>query len=40
VVGRLADGRLMLDLYAIDPAEDDVLAAAVLGAAGSGREAE
>jgi L-seryl-tRNA(Ser) seleniumtransferase len=30
VTGRLADGRLLLDLYAIDPAEDDVLGAAVL----------
>jgi L-seryl-tRNA(Ser) seleniumtransferase len=36
VVGRLAEGRLLLDLYAIDPAEDDVLAAAVLAAARSG----
>ena len=37
VVGRLAEGRLLLDLYAIDPAEDDVLAAAVLAAAASAR---
>jgi L-seryl-tRNA(Ser) seleniumtransferase len=35
VVGRLAEGRLLLELYAIDPAEDDVLAAAVLAAAAS-----
>ena len=35
VVGRLAEGRLLLDLYAIDPADDDALAAAVLAAAGS-----
>ena len=40
VVGRLADGRLLLDLYAIDPADDDVLAAAVLAAAGAGRGTE
>lgn len=32
VVGRLADGRLLLDLFAIDPDDDDVLAAAVLAA--------
>ncbi len=30
VVGRVSDGRLLLDLYAIDPADDDELAAAVL----------
>jgi L-seryl-tRNA(Ser) seleniumtransferase len=40
VVGRLADGRLLLDLYAIDPADDDMLATAVLAAAGSGRGTE
>ena len=33
VVGRFAGGRLLLDLYAVDPADDAVLAAAVLAAA-------
>src|SRR5262249_7286819 len=33
VVGRVSDGRLLLDLFAIDPDDDDVLAAAVLAAA-------
>jgi L-seryl-tRNA(Ser) seleniumtransferase len=37
VVGRLTEGRLLIDLYAIDPAEDDVIAAAVVAAAASGR---
>ena len=37
VVGRLADGRLLLDLYAVDPADDDVLAAAVLAASSGPR---
>ncbi len=32
VIGRISDGRLLLDLYAIDPADDDELAAAVLAA--------
>jgi L-seryl-tRNA(Ser) seleniumtransferase len=32
VVGRVFDGRLLLDLYAIDPDDDDRLAAAVLDA--------
>ncbi|HET9895935.1 MAG TPA: L-seryl-tRNA(Sec) selenium transferase [Streptosporangiaceae bacterium] len=36
VVGRVSDGRLLLDLYAVDPADDDELAAAVLAAAGPG----
>jgi L-seryl-tRNA(Ser) seleniumtransferase len=35
VVGRVSDGRLLLDLYAIEPADDEQLAAAVLAAAGS-----
>ncbi|MHB1817039.1 MAG: L-seryl-tRNA(Sec) selenium transferase [Streptosporangiaceae bacterium] len=44
VIGRLTEGRLLLDLYAIDPAEDEalaeaVLAAAVLAAAAGGRPA-
>ncbi|HUJ05993.1 MAG TPA: L-seryl-tRNA(Sec) selenium transferase [Streptosporangiaceae bacterium] len=34
VVGRVTDGRLLLDLYAVDPADDDALADAVLAAAG------
>ncbi len=34
VIGRLTEGRLLLDLYAIDPADDEALAAAVLAAAG------
>ena len=33
VVGRIAEGRLLLDLYAVEPADDPVLAAAVLAAA-------
>jgi L-seryl-tRNA(Ser) seleniumtransferase len=33
VVGRVSDGRLLLDLYAIDPDDDDALTAAVLAAA-------
>jgi len=36
VAGRIADGRLLLDLYAIEPADDDALAAAVLAAAEPG----
>jgi L-seryl-tRNA(Ser) seleniumtransferase len=32
VVGRITDGRLLLDLYAVEPADDDALAAAVLAA--------
>jgi L-seryl-tRNA(Ser) seleniumtransferase len=34
VVGRVTDGRLVLDLYAVDPADDEELGAAVLAAAG------
>jgi L-seryl-tRNA(Ser) seleniumtransferase len=34
VVGRVADGRLLLDLRAVDPADDDLLQAAVVVAAG------
>ena len=34
VAGRVTDGRLLLDLYAVEAADDDVLAAAVLAAAG------
>jgi L-seryl-tRNA(Ser) seleniumtransferase len=33
VVGRLADGRLLLDLFALDPADDPTLTAAVRTAA-------
>ena len=36
VVGRVEGGRLLLDLRAVDPAEDDVLTAAVLAAAEPG----
>jgi L-seryl-tRNA(Ser) seleniumtransferase len=36
VVGRVVGGRLLLDLRAVDPAEDDVLTTAVLAAVGSG----
>jgi L-seryl-tRNA(Ser) seleniumtransferase len=36
VIGRITDGRLLLDLYAIEPADDDALAAAVV-AAGKGQ---
>jgi L-seryl-tRNA(Ser) seleniumtransferase len=35
VVGRLADGRLLLDLFAIDPADDPALTAAIRTAATS-----
>jgi L-seryl-tRNA(Ser) seleniumtransferase len=34
VAGRVAEGRLLLDMYAVEPADDDTLAAAVLAAAG------
>ncbi len=34
VIGRVTGGRLLLDLYAIEPADDHRLAAAVLAAAG------
>jgi L-seryl-tRNA(Ser) seleniumtransferase len=34
VAGRVTDNRLLLDLYAVDPADDEELAAAVLAAAG------
>ncbi len=34
VVGRVAEGRLLLDLYAVEAADDGRLAAAVLAAAG------
>lgn len=34
VVGRVADGRLLLDLRAVDPADDELLQAAVIAAAG------
>ncbi len=33
VAGRVTDGRLLLDLYALETADDDTLAAAVLAAA-------
>jgi L-seryl-tRNA(Ser) seleniumtransferase len=32
VAGRITDGRLLLDLYAVEPADDDALAGAVLAA--------
>ncbi len=35
VVGRVEDGRLLLDLRAVRPDDDDLLASAVLAAAGS-----
>jgi L-seryl-tRNA(Ser) seleniumtransferase len=34
VVGRMEDGRLLLDLRAVDPEDDQVLQAAVIAAAG------
>jgi len=34
VAGRVTDGRLLLDLYAVEPADDDTLAATVLAVAG------
>jgi L-seryl-tRNA(Ser) seleniumtransferase len=34
VVGRIEEGRLLLDLRAVPPADDDALCAAVLAAAG------
>jgi len=34
VVGRMEEGRLLLDLRAVDPGDDDLLEAAVLAAAG------
>jgi L-seryl-tRNA(Ser) seleniumtransferase len=34
VAGRVTDGRLLLDLYAVEPADDDTLAAAVLAVTG------
>ncbi len=34
VAGRTTEGRFLLDLYAVDPADDDVLAAAVIAGAG------
>ncbi|MGO8885744.1 MAG: L-seryl-tRNA(Sec) selenium transferase [Streptosporangiaceae bacterium] len=36
VVGRVDEGRLLLDLRAVPPADDDLLTAAVLAAAGAG----
>jgi len=33
IAGRVSDGRLLLDLYAIEPGDDDAIAAAVLAAA-------
>ncbi|MGN6792774.1 MAG: L-seryl-tRNA(Sec) selenium transferase [Streptosporangiaceae bacterium] len=35
VAGRVTDGRLLLDLYAVEPADDDTLTAAVLAASAS-----
>ena len=34
VVGRIEDGRLLLDLRAVAPADDELLIAAVMAAAG------
>jgi L-seryl-tRNA(Ser) seleniumtransferase len=34
IAGRVSDGRLLLDLYAVDPADDETLVAAVLAVAG------
>ena len=33
IAGRVSDGRLLLDLYAVDPADDETLVAAVLAVA-------
>ena len=33
VAGRVSDGRLLLDLYAVEPGDDEALAAAVIAAA-------
>jgi L-seryl-tRNA(Ser) seleniumtransferase len=33
VVGRMEDGRLLLDLRAVDPSDDGLLQAAVIAAA-------
>ena len=38
VAGRIEDGRLLLDLRTVDPADDDRLHAAVLAAAAQGRD--
>jgi L-seryl-tRNA(Ser) seleniumtransferase len=38
VAGRIEDGRLLLDLRTVDPADDDLLHAAVLAAAAQGRD--
>ena len=35
VVGRISDGRVLLDLRTVDPARDDALADAVVGASGA-----
>jgi L-seryl-tRNA(Ser) seleniumtransferase len=40
VAGRITDGRLLLDLYAVDAADDDTLAAAVLAASGQSAPAQ
>jgi L-seryl-tRNA(Ser) seleniumtransferase len=39
VAGRVEDGRLLLDLRTVDPADDDVLRAAVLAAAAASQDA-
>jgi L-seryl-tRNA(Ser) seleniumtransferase len=36
VAGRITEGRLLLDMYAVEPDDDRTLAAAVLAAAGRG----
>jgi L-seryl-tRNA(Ser) seleniumtransferase len=36
VAGRITEGRLLLDMYAVEPDDDRMLAAAVLAAAGRG----
>ncbi len=39
VAGRIEDGRLLLDLRTVDPADDDLLREAVLAAAAQGQDA-
>ena len=40
MAGRVTEGRLLLDLYAVDPADDDALAAAVLAVSGRSAPAQ
>ena len=37
VIGRVEDGRLLLDLRAVPPADDELLGDAVIAAAAAGR---